>query len=987
MDIVMNMHIIMVLLIWFAAPFVELGIIIILLVVNRRKERKIRELTDRLSWRPSCAAPDMEDEDAEYRNVRVHESEESGPQAAVWTIPEVNKDEVSAPASAAPGPASAEPKPASAEPEPASAEPEPASAEPEPAIPAPGSLTSVSAPAPTPTLRIPKLDMGFCQGTAALIIGVVFVVLAGLIFATTTWHVLPSFCKVIMAAGFSALFFGASRMAGNLLKIRRTSQAFYILGSVFLFLTVLAAGYFGLLGQGFILLGESRWRVLWAGSVMTELALFSGLRVFRDRIYTQACLWGMTVSVSFLMGALNLRYSGWVNGMVYYGFLLVAADHIQKKRKENGHKGILPVIIEEDFGLFAPLHFWIFCVLIALQAAIGFGGIITGMTGGYLYGQPKVTCWSVLALGLAAAGITLMALRNRKPAMLTLHSLSLAMLFQYAGFCIPLDVTYQLLVGTVMTGGWFLAARRINNPLYNPAGGCIFTAALGGDTLLLLFMALLPSAPGLDYTGRQLAASASVILLAAVLAQWGRLYPMAREILPFVLFLLTLTGMNCLNLRYDVIVMAYLLAIALWDVIKRDHFAMGILAIGTGAQIIFWFMGCRPLPFFVLLAVYLLAVYVLAMSFKSEAKERDRRLKGSCLYCLAGVHIIGAYMAENRVMVMAWVSAAFAAEYAAEYAIAYHFDKKRICGPFWNITGLLVFLLTMAAFYMDHGLAVWNPVLCLIVFIGFYVMFYRGGHRWFHFVAALVALPVPWVVALRYGAVTENQVYGFTAVLLLLSGALFRRYSPIIRQRDGIPVTWSVDWFHVLVILDLAPMTWLAGNRWQWAYILLMSLYILQYAVLEPWRKHIFTMAALLGAAAFWRQPFIQWPQIIWLEVQLIPAALFIWLLAHIWKDEKTIPNLQTALYSLCLGILAADAFYTGNVGDALILESICLAVFLWAHVRKCIRWIRISGVVIITVALYMTKDFWLSLSWWVYLLAAGLGLIFFAAVNEMKKH
>ena len=74
-------------------------------------------------------------------------------------------------------------------------------------------------------------------------------------------------------------------------------------------------------------------------------------------------------------------------------------------------------------------------------------------------------------------------------------------------------------------------------------------------------------------------------------------------------------------------------------------------------------------------------------------------------------------------------------------------------------------------------------------------------------------------------------------------------------------------------------------------------------------------------------------------------------------------------------------------MADALILEAICLAVFLWAHIGKCTRWIRISGIIIITVALYMTKDFWLSLSWWIYLLAAGLGLILFAAVNEMKKH
>ena len=87
-----------------------------------------------------------------------------------------------------------------------------------------------------------------------------------------------------------------------------------------------------------------------------------------------------------------------------------------------------------------------------------------------------------------------------------------------------------------------------------------------------------------------------------------------------------------------------------------------------------------------------------------------------------------------------------------------------------------------------------------------------------------------------------------------------------------------------------------------------------------------------------------------------------------------------------CLGAMASDALSTGAVWDALILEAVNLAVFLLAHMRKCMRWIRISGIIMILVALYMTKDFWLSLSWWVYLLAAGLGLIVFAAVNEMKK-
>ncbi len=76
----------------------------------------------------------------------------------------------------------------------------------------------------------------------------------------------------------------------------------------------------------------------------------------------------------------------------------------------------------------------------------------------------------------------------------------------------------------------------------------------------------------------------------------------------------------------------------------------------------------------------------------------------------------------------------------------------------------------------------------------------------------------------------------------------------------------------------------------------------------------------------------------------------------------------------------------TKNVIDALILEGLCLFVFLWAQVVKCRRWVRISGGLMMVLALYMTKDFWLNISWWVYLLADGIGLILFAAIKEKKR-
>ena len=222
---------------------------------------------------------------------------------------------------------------------------------------------------------------------------------------------------------------------------------------------------------------------------------------------------------------------------------------------------------------------------------------------------------------------------------------------------------------------------------------------------------------------------------------------------------------------------------------------------------------------------------------------------------------------------------------------------------------------------------------------------------------------VPVIVAGRYD-VTANQLYAFTALIPLATGILFRCYRPVISRRETIPVSWDVDWFHILVIFVLIPMAWEAGRGWQCAYILLTALYVLQFAVLEHWKRAAFTLAAALAAAAFWRQPFIRWPEMLSLEIQLIPAAGFIWSLGRIWGDRKEITNLQTVLYCLCLGAMASDALSTGAVWDALILEAVNLAVFLLAHMRKCMRWIRISGIIMILVALYMTKGFWLSLSW-----------------------
>ena len=266
----MGMEWFIILLIWLGAPFAELAAIIVLSVANSRYKRRIWELT-RETYKADTETQDKGPADIKIQHERPADIEIQHERPADAEVRHerpadaVTQHEKS---TAWYGPGQAIVVPEDFE------KGETACQVPE----IPHKQTAL--------VRAQKIDGGFFQGTAALVIGVIFVVLAGLIFATTAWHVLPSVCKVIMVLGGSGLFFGASRAAEKYFKIERTGQAFYILGSVFLFLTILAAGYFGLLGPEFILKGENRYRVLLAGSIATEIALFSKIRRFHNKVYT-----------------------------------------------------------------------------------------------------------------------------------------------------------------------------------------------------------------------------------------------------------------------------------------------------------------------------------------------------------------------------------------------------------------------------------------------------------------------------------------------------------------------------------------------------------------------------------------------------------------------------------------------------------------------------------------------------------------------------
>ena len=491
------------------------------------------------------------------------------------------------------------------------------------------------------------------MGTMALILGIVFVVLAGVIFATTTWKVMPDSFKVLLVFGCSVLFFGTSRFVEHFFGIRKTGNAFYVLGSIFLFLSILAAAYFQLLGSTFVLMGRNRWKVLWVGSLVLEISFLAGIKRFNERLYTQASLWGLSISMLFMMKAFGVGWRSFISLMTLYAFALVLAgawakQEKREKKDETGWFGFWG-LLSGEVPVFACLHFWFFSVCTMLDGLF------------------------VLTLGSSAS-----------------------------------------LLGMASLAGVILGMKRL--------------ARDSGKNIHLGFYAV----------------SASEICLYIVKLWENGKVPGAG------------------------ILLICLCVMALWDIWRKDVLSLSILFLGGSTQL------------------YL---------------------------------------------------------------------------------------------YLEEGTGVW------------------------------------WVV-----------------------------------------------------------------------YSVFLAVYLLRYWRSETKRKPALSASAALIAIAFWEQSILIWPDWIELECFLLPIVFSLWAMGEIWGKSEGIRIVQRVSYMFCLVILAWDAWSGGLVVDALIVEGCCLAAFILGQVKKDVWWVRFSGGLMLILALLMTKDFWMNISWWIYLLAAGMGLIFFAAVSEKKR-
>ncbi len=920
------------------------------------------------------------------------------------------------------------------------------------------------------------------------IIGVLFIIVAGVIFASSTWRVLGTAARIAILASVSVFFFVSSRVARSRFTLHATGAAFFVLGSIFLPVSFVAAGLLSLFGEAFTLSG-THVNLLFAGGVaLLALVSVRGALLYRSRTFAWSALSSLSAFVVFC--TLNQSHSLATVSLVlalYCALLILVIEAFSRfgDRIDTALPGIRNSPFAKPFRLFAVLN-----VLASSAVSVSGGG------GEYLY----IATWGVFALlfltkafndprykypGMGvfpfALCLTLSLIRlpgtDVVPAIVV--SSALVMIFGIMGI-VP-EGMKKMTTGAALVAVAASAVFGISSaPVWNAqllASVAILAIATGfrvrsGERVyrylhpLLLALFAFGSVSVIGDSRDSAYAIAGIGLLAAMSAyiplKWRSRVSDIIFLLSFIADFFILQGRSCVS---GSLVLLAILALALAYVARTERYArfalphcaaLGFLATGS----LFAENQFAAILWYALLSVAGVAEIFARKKIRTGEARDALKIAIACwgavcvaagfagesfelypiILCLATVYwALSSFLPPERRKSDLWITGilflscplAAAHSWCASYSIPLEwslfgavfaslvllfplylpFVRKSDSGKktlFALSAGALnVCACLIAVTYISaYSLPLSYGVAALVLIAGVFALDY------FESFTALALVPLALVYSFPKRAIPDflsavgasgafgsmgdfdtlsNLCYcAIAGISIAGSMVLFRALST--KREDGHV---NLDCF--ALIGPIAPVLLIAtgyadaslnADFWLFVGYILLSLTALLFwqRTKRPLVDRLATSAAVAAlAAACIAEPFFTIPAVIADEYRLlIPLAALLAAHRFIWKDDRLVTGwLSFAWGCACIVILSFQAIDGGMTADALILGVGSLLVFIASFSFRLKRIFLLSTVTLTALGLYLSRQFWLSLAWWVYLLSAGIILITIAVINE----
>jgi hypothetical protein len=838
-----------------------------------------------------------------------------------------------------------------------------------------------------------------------LAIGVAFIAIAGVIFVTSSWNTLSGWSKIGLMMAVAAAFFGAFAAARFHLKLSSTARAFYILGCGALASAVLASEFLGILEVGASLGARGA-----APVAVLSLALCLGGFWAKDRLFLFLGWVAAFVASHFLsLWVIHANFAGYealfgAPSAILASLLAIYATLFRPGLLQDRHAKLFifgsfaaGTLVSAAAGAFSrsgstaaqavAAVAMLFCA-IAVAAAAERGGMRF-----LLYVQPFALSWAASLLagaairpqpgsmeymaGLRAAAVAAMllgaylhslhAIPKRENAALLAHSAV------YPAFAL-FEAASQIQYGQPMR--FFIVLAYAVSAI----GYCLLFASQGG----------LASFKG-SKAAHALAVSAFVLAACTYSAECApanqaAVFQACAAFLFLILAFCPFPGKKAGSLGR--LALAFALCL------------IGALCVPTAANLANWSMW-QSLYCSIALAIaiagawraargskssaawlssaYALALYLVYRAMTGIASLEDPpaalvlQLRPMAVYTAAGIALaLASFLSKpsgGRPSLPLRITAVGSAIASAGFCLFLALGGGSLFAVAWDIS--FAALAAMGAFgcyiLYSREKTHWDILCAFSFYYGARITFagvLGSGGEWIAVAAPGLAIAATASLAFALGLKRK----GFAWLRAVWAAGCLEAIS------KGLP---SDDWHFIGL-----------------SFGLLLSLNFLQHLMdggKSRRDKILLTFSAFAATAsvAIWiaRMP-VTLTGIQGIRAEMTAFTLIFGAFAASWLVWRFSPLSRAAVFAVSAGS-AIMLFFSANSRQLLntsLFTAAALAALGFSLHSKSGRWFALGLLSVLAVFVRETSTFWLGIKWWAYLLAIGLSLVAFAALNESAR-
>ena len=813
-------------------------------------------------------------------------------------------------------------------------------------------------------------------------LGVLFITVAGFVFGTTQWHILGDVIKVGVIMGTVLLFFALAAVSEKILKIRQTGKAFYVLGCIFLPLSLIASAFFGLFGEWFHYSGGGAWMFWAACSILLGIALGIGVKIYRQSWIYFAMLVCITATLSCIIHG-NIDRTEIIQ--ICYGayFCILALLNTRIAIKEPYKKCT---------DIFVRIHFftvgiWIFILSggDSLWELTGLSLVLASLVWLYKETGKKVyhICFAVYYTWIFA---------------LIRSTFSFEIASGIIGICVLLSFfKFELLTKKK----WFPARIAVADIML-----LLATAAVVGE----FYWKRIWGYNGVGIGNIVCVITAIVMVCYIILekeaSSWTKVL---RFGVPIQICILTDSVLYRLTERITtiwlqgiaVITVAIILLVVQqkWKrlaVLETPFFLFSLIVTAWMSIMAKNRQNIAHVETFQLCSFVLLALYLVLRSIYDGRKGEATKTKVMTYFALTSMAVCAfqllpaicewGLLVEKYDRVYSFVPVGI---FSIIAFLAGAFLKKQNWKFFSQIalggTSCVMACLCLMRQTLNGGYA---QIACGYLLVAIAITLYEKISV---LAIPMVMMSIPVVNNLLKSRmeVTAQMLFLEVIALFLLGRMIFPEF--FLKDSSGKNKYKNIDVFAIGAIVAIL-MQFLMGTRESatiaFITLALFCLNFFKRGFSGKVEKIAITLAGVCLVIAWWNQPWIVISQVAKMEFIVVPAIAFSFLLRFIvWKEYGArMGKFAYAVTAVSAGILMLDAMQHEWLFDVLFMGISAFAMLMLSFHFKKKKWFVLASVILLILAVYMTRYFWLSIAWWIYLLTVGITLIFIAAQNERLK-